>query len=171
MHISSVEDGGERYPPPRKPRFERWKERVEAAGFSIHWRPTGDASTLYLPGHEGDFAEKKQWIGAAKVEAERIEQGLDPRPIEDRSFPSSHLRAEARALAPWLTGGEYEKNPIPLAFVYPRAPRGKELGGTLGPAALHSTQGTGDHPTPVATPTEYRPGRPSRAHRPWQHGT
>ena len=129
MHISSVEDGGERYPPPRKPRFERWKERVEAAGFSIHWRPTGDASTLYLPGHEGDFAEKKQWIGAAKVEAERIEQGLDPRPIEDRSFPSSHLRAEARALAPWLTGGKYEKNPIPLAFVYPRAPRGKELGG------------------------------------------
>ena len=26
-------------------------------------------------------------------------------------------------------------------------------------------------PTPVATPTEYRPGRPSRAHRPWRHGT
>ena len=129
MHISSVEDNTACLPPPRKPRFERWKEKVEAAGFSIDWRPPGDASTLYLPGGEHVFAEQKEWIGRATAECAKIEEGDDPSPIEDRTWSASLLRPEARALGPWLTGGEHEANPIPVALAFRIAPRGDQPGG------------------------------------------
>ena len=47
-----------------------------------------------------------------------------PSPIEDRTWSASLLRPEARALGPWLTGGEHEANPIPVALAFKVAPRG-----------------------------------------------
>ena len=129
MRISSVEDNTACLPPPRRSRFERWKAKAEAAGVSIDWRPHGDASTLYLPGNEHVFNEQKEWIGKAKAECAKIEEGADPSPVDERIWSASLLRREARVLGPWLTGGVHEANPIPVALAFKLAPRGSQLGG------------------------------------------
>lgn len=129
MRITSVEDHTAHLPTPRPSRLERWQQAVRDAGVDPSWRPKGGARGLWMTEHETDFDDMKTWIAYGQLQCQRIEKGLAPEPPEDLHRPASHLRPEARALAPWLTGGKYEANPVPLALVYPQAPRGTDLGG------------------------------------------
>ena len=125
----SVEDVRCSFPPRRAPRAERWRQTALAAGVSPDWRPPGGARTLFLPEHEHAFEEMQRWVGKAKHECQRIARGEEPEPPEDLSVPAAFMRPEARALAPWLTGGIYAAAPVPVAVVYPSSPRGLAHGG------------------------------------------
>ena len=127
--VESVEDARCSFPPRRAPRAERWRLAALAAGVSPDWRPPGGACTLFLPEHEHIFDDMRAWVGAAKRECQAVERGEDPDPPPDLHVSAALMRPEARALAPWLTGGIYAAAPVPVAVVYPSSPRGLAHGG------------------------------------------
>ena len=129
MPITSADDLGSRYPPPRPSRLERWRQKIARLGFDPNWRPPNGARSLLRPEYEHEFDLLKAWINSAKAAVRQIEDGDEPTPPTEFNIPQSHFRDEAVALMPWFTGGVYEKEPQPVAFVSPLAPRREQPGG------------------------------------------
>jgi hypothetical protein len=77
------------------------------------WRPEGGAAGLFWD--EEDWVAMQGWQRAAGAAWARMAQGEEPSPPADLHIPAHRMRPEARALAPWATGGQWAAAPVPVA--------------------------------------------------------
>ena len=80
---------------------------------STGWRPAGGAAGLFWD--RADWTAMQVWTRAAAAAWERMAAGEAPEPPPDLHIPAHRMRPEARALAPWATGGELAESPVPVA--------------------------------------------------------
>lgn len=77
------------------------------------WRPEGGAAGLFLDA--ADWDAMRGWRRQAAAAWAQMEAGGEVLPPSDLHIPASRLRPEARALAPWRTGGAFAAAPVPVA--------------------------------------------------------
>ena len=77
------------------------------------WRPEGGAAGLFWD--PADFEAIQSWRGRAMVAAQAMRDGAEVDRPTDLHIPAARMRPEARALAPWRTGGSFEHQPQPVA--------------------------------------------------------
>ena len=106
------------------------------------WRPEGGAAGLFWD--QGDWELMRAWTREAGAAWERMAAGEAPSPPPDLHIPAHRLRPEARALAPWATGGEWEAAPVPVAQVQQGPP---ECG--LRAAFFHAQAHRGDEDSEI----------------------
>ena len=77
------------------------------------WRPHGGAAGLFWD--PADFEAIRGWRQGAMAAARAMRSGVEFERPADLHIPATRMRPEARALAPWLTGGDYADQPEPVA--------------------------------------------------------
>ena len=77
------------------------------------WRPHGGAAGLFWD--PADFEAIKAWRAAAAEAWRQLAAGEDVCAPKDLHIPAERMRPQARALAPWVTGGRHEDAPVPVA--------------------------------------------------------
>jgi hypothetical protein len=109
-------------------RFQRWCQERRDAGTNIYWRPSGDATTLFLPGKEHGIREVNLWVDEMGKRTCQLFDGEEPDPLAElHHVTKDWLMPEAEALQPWWIHGEYFDKPVPMAFVFQNPePRGAE---------------------------------------------
>ena len=81
------------------------------------WRPAGGARGLFWDAN--DFYAMGEWQEQAALACDALLSGAGDEagaaPPMDLHIPAERLRPEARALAPWRTGGAFAAAPVPVA--------------------------------------------------------
>tara|TARA_B110001450_G_scaffold17306_1_gene15953 strand:+ start:273 stop:6269 length:5997 start_codon:yes stop_codon:yes gene_type:complete len=116
--------------PAQPHRVQRWRDEVMAAGGDVDWRPSGDATTLFLEGKQHAISQCNDWGMKAAQRIVLLHNGETPPPLQElRQDIDEYMLPEAAALAPWAVFGEYYYAPIPWAILYQeRVPRVVAMG-------------------------------------------
>ena len=100
------------------PNQQCWQRSYDE-GVDWDWRPAEDRPEgLFAEEHEEDWVDLQEWISQVSLMMWRRRRGLSWERLPDFFRPSSHLRPEARAAAPWLTGRTLHPHIVPAATYF-----------------------------------------------------